>query len=265
MVAFCPERAVTEGAVIRSTPFFCESPRMITCTCPSEKRPVRPRMPGAALAFCALRFGLFKIASMLLRSIALSPLRKPPVTILVTFPPVIPGIAGFAKAAAVLIGPFPSVPPAANTSPPTPKGETIQSKPSSSLFSWEISTNFVVIFTCFGCWPANASTSCSILSSSEGVLVIRRLPEAPRVAELPSEKRIPACFNSSIIGGRAVRLPAPDPAVSENGSTSAAPAPPAPPALSEAAKSGGTRKVRVKRSSPVSVCGTSVTAKSSTL
>ena len=82
MVAFWPERAVTDGAVIRSVPFFWARPRMIICTWPSENSPVSAMMPGATLALWAVRFGLLRMASMLLRLIAWSPQRRPLVTIL---------------------------------------------------------------------------------------------------------------------------------------------------------------------------------------
>ena len=76
-------------------------------------------------------------------------------------------------------GPFRNLPPQyGNTVPPEfkPKGPMIQSKPSSSVFSWLISTNLVVILTCFGSPLIMLSTSCSILSSSDGVLVTSNTP-----------------------------------------------------------------------------------------
>ena len=272
IVAFWPERAVIEGAVIRSVPFFWERPRIITCISASPKIPVRPRMPGATLTACAVLPGLLRIASMLLRVTAWSPLRSPLVTMFETWASAAPtpGIAvpptGLMKSAPTRAPPLPMVPPVPKTLfAERPKGLTIQSNPSSSLFSWLISTNFVVILTCFG-WPTEeASMSCSILSSSEGVFVISRVPDAPSVAELPSEKITPAFLSRSMMGGRGTsKLFPPPPELSAKGSASTCAAP-SPPALSVAAKSGGTRKVRVNRSSPVSVWGTRVTAKSSTL
>ena len=166
MVAPSPLLARILGAVITSAPFFWASPRMIIWAWPLSNNPVMERMPGATFVAWVLRVGLLMMASILFRVLAKSPERSPAVAILETSEA--PGSKfGLPRSLMLRVTPLPVEPPERiplEPLPPRSKGLMIQSKPSSSVFSWDISINFVMMRTCRGPAWRMTSTSCSMRS-----------------------------------------------------------------------------------------------------
>ena len=175
------------------------------------------------------------------------------------------------KSAPVRTCPLPWVPPPAKSSseitPPRPKGVTIQSKLSSSEFSWETSTNLVVILIILGVPPRISSTSWSTRSRFCGVLLTMSVEVlAIYWAEDPGGKSMPASLRISRRGRRGASERLPRPSSAAKGSTSPPPSPSPPPVPMSLRKVGGTFHLRVRTSSPsAEPIGRRVTAKSSTL